>query len=185
MAGNYQTYMVDPLNALKDGLGPAVQKELQTLFQTIVAASKVFSSNTVIFTPTAASPAGHGLLVYFMPSKTSVVKHVPKTPALDLTNDGNTVYAAGASEVYVAKKDSALLARLALHELMHNRLKLGNDLHTQGGMAAQTIGPSTQLNATNIKTMAAVLDKSITQWTDGIALLNSGKNDMFSEYYQV
>ena len=182
---NYQTFMVDPLGALKPALGAAIQSELASLFKTVVAATKTFDGNTVVFTPGAANPTAHELLVYFMPSDKSVVKNVPNTPAVDLTDDGNTAFQAGASEVYVKSDNSALLARLAFHELMHNRLMIGNAMHDQGGMAAKTIGASTALSPANIKAMAAVLDKAITQWTQGIAILNNGKNDPMSEYYKI
>ncbi len=187
MAETYRTFMVDPLDALKPGLGTAIQAQLAVLFGVIVKSSKDFSDNQVIFTPYAASPVRHELLVYFMPAGKSVVKNVPslnKPP--DLNAGGTTVHLAGASEVYVRGDDPVGLAKLAFHELMHNRLKQSDDqLHPQGGLAAATITPSTQLNARNIKSMSDALKNPITQWTAGIGILNSGKSDPLSEYYKI
>jgi len=127
------------------------------------------------------------LLVYFMPSGKSVVKNVPNlNKPVDLNADGTTVHLAGASEVYVKSDDAVILAKLAFHELMHNRLKQSDDqLHPQGGLGGASITPATKLNDRNIKTMQAALNTPITQWTAGIGILNNGKIDPMSEYYQI
>jgi hypothetical protein len=187
MGGIYRTFMVDPLGALPAGLGNAIQSQLAVLFSPIVGYNNFFENNWVFFDPVAAAPMAHELLVYFMPPGKSVVKNAPSngTP-IDLSAEGNTAFGAGASEVYVKYTDAVLLAKLAFHELMHNRLKQGNSpLHNQQGLAGASISSTTQLNDRNIKSMAAVLRDPITQWTAGISILNNGKHDPLSEYYQV
>jgi len=186
MGGTYRTFMVDPLGALPPGLANQIQSQLAGLFSPIVGSNNFFENNWVYFSPSEAKPVAHELLVYFMPSGVSVVKHVPNTTRPpDMSADGNTAYGSGASEVYVKTTDAALLAKLAFHELMHNRLRQDNNqLHPQGGLAAASITPSSQLNDRNIRSMAAVLRNPIAQWTQGIGILNTGKVDPLSEYYR-
>jgi hypothetical protein len=187
MAGTYRTFMVDPLGALPAGLGNAIQSQLAVLFSPIIGFDNFFENNWVYFDPSAAAPMVYELLVYFMPAGKSIVKLAPNVQGtIDLTDDGNTAYGAGASEVYVKSNDAVLLAKLAFHELMHNRLKQSNpQLHPQGGLAGANITGTTKLTDTNIKSMAAVLRKPITQWIAGISILKNGKNDPMSEYYKV
>jgi len=103
----------------------------------------------------------------------------------NLSADGATAPNSGASEVYVKSSDPIFLAKLAFHELMHNRLKLGDaELHSQGGLASGNISSSTPLTAANIEAMARVIKDPIAQWTEGIDILTSGRFDLISEYYQ-
>jgi hypothetical protein len=184
MAGIYRTFMVDPLGALAPTLGNAIQSQLAGLFSPVVGFDRFFENNWVFFNPTGAAPMIHELLVYFMPAGQSIVKYAPHTGTIDLSVGGNTAFGAGASEVYVKGDDPVFLAKMAFHELMHNRLKLGDSqLHPQGGVAAERINAGTLLNDRNIKSMAAVLRVPITQFTAGIATLKRGKNDPMSEYY--
>ena len=187
MGGIYRTFMVDPLGALTPDLASKIQSQLAVLFSPVVGTNNFFENNWVFFNPTAAAPTAHELLVYFMPTGTSIVKKVPNlNQAPDVTIPGSTIYQAGASEVRVTSTDATLLAKLAFHELMHNRLRQSDQqLHPQGGLASATIYADTQLTTRNIKSMAAVLRNPITQWTQGIGILNSGKNDPLSEYYKV
>ena len=189
----YRTYMVDPLVALPPGLGNAIQSQLVLLFGSVI--SSVFGvtrpinyieNNWVFFNPTAAAPVKHELLVYFMPPRTSIVKHAPTSGPPDLSANGNTIYRAGASEVYVKSNGAVGLAKLAFHEFMHNRLKQSdNQLHPQGGLAGASITSSTRLNHHNKESMAAVLLDPIKQWTSGITILNNGMHDPMSEYYRI
>ena len=182
----YKTWMVDPLGALTPALAAAIKSQLEGLFKTIIDKDKFFTSNSVSFSAGSAAPTAHELLVYFMPSGKSVIKNVPGAKAPDLDAGGNTVYAAGASEVYARGDDAAGLARLAFHELMHNRLKQDDGtLHPQEGLGGKIISTGTQLNEKNISSMSKVLQEPITQWTAGIAILNNGKNDPMSEYLKL
>jgi hypothetical protein len=175
--------MVDPLGALSPTLAAAIQAQLTSLFSQCLGSS--FTDNTVVFNPNAATPTGPELLVYFMPSGLSIIKQIKALPP-DSTRQGATWPKSGASEVYVSGIDGALLGNLAFHELMHNRLQLGDDgLHPQGGIAAKSISGTTTLNAQNIKTMTAAIAAGATQWTAGIPILNNGKVDPMSEYYKI
>jgi hypothetical protein len=129
-------------------------------------------------------PVGHELLVYFMPPNVSVIKHVPRQLPPDLSAAGNTAFLSGASEVYVRSTSPKVLARLAFHELMHNRLRLNDRaLHPQGGLASAEINDSTEYTDANKRAMAAVINRPIKQWTEGITILTHGIKDPISEYY--
>src|SRR5262249_23516130 len=136
MGGIYRTFMVDPLGALTPDLASKIQSQLALLFSPIVGTNNFFENNWVFFNPTAAAPTAHELLVYFLPNGVSIVKKVPNmNQPVDLSIPGTTVHLAGASEVRVTTKDPVLLAKLAFHELMHNRLRQSDQqLHPQGGL---------------------------------------------------
>jgi hypothetical protein len=93
-------------------------------------------------------------------------------------HDGFTaLYSGGTSagsEVYDRfSNDAALIANLMFHEFMHNKLNLGNELHTRNGLGAATVGPNSQLTAENINEMASALDTKRPQWVDGLALISA------------
>jgi hypothetical protein len=184
MAGIYRTFIADPLGALSKELARSLQLQLANLFSPCT--SDYFESNRVYFASTTAKPVGHELLVYFMPANVSVIKNVPNmNGSPNLSADGATAPKSGASEVYVKSSDPIFLAKLAFHELMHNRLKLGDaELHPQGGLAAASISSSTPLTTANIEAMARVISDPIAQWTEGIDILTSGRFNPISEYYQ-
>ncbi len=178
----YRTFIADPLGTLNPALLTQVQSELAGLFAGCLGSA--YDSNTVVAADTSTMPSGAELLVYFVKSGQSVVKNVPLV--VDLTAMGSTAYQSGASEVRVTSSSAALLARLAFHELMHNRLKSTDAvLHPQGGLAAATVSDTTALSPANAAAMSAVIGTPIVQWTAGIAILTNGKNDPMSEYYSV
>jgi len=178
----YRTFIADPLGALNPALFTQVQSQLAALFAGCLGST--YDSNTVVAADTSTMPSGAELLVYFVKSGQSVVKNVPLV--VDLTAMGSTAYQSGASEVRVTSSSAALLARLAFHELMHNRLKASDaTLHPQGGLAAATVSDTTALSPANAAAMSAVIGTPIVQWTAGIAILTNGKNDPMSEYYSV
>ena len=178
----YRTFIADPLGTLNPALFTQVQTELAGLFAQCLG--KSYDSNTVVAADASNMPSGAELLVYFVKSGQSVVKNVPSV--VDVSVPGTTVYQSGASEVRFVSTSAAALARLAFHELMHNRLKASDAvLHPQGGLAGKTVDATTALTAANIAAMSAVISTPIVQWTAGIAILANGKNDPLSEYYSV
>ena len=190
MAAPYQIYVTDILGSLNASLLQTTQSELKLLFD------KVTDNNTnVILATGPISPAATELLVYFMPSGLSIIKKVPNLTAptlkgIDLNSDGNTVITASfcASEVYAKSGTNAkMLARLAFHECMHNKLKLAGDaLHnTQDGLGKAVINDTDQPSAKNIAAMKAALGQMVTQWADGIGILLNGQKDPLSEYYKI
>src|SRR5207245_10347457 len=136
--------MVDPLGALKGNLANAIQSQLALLFSAII--SNFYEGNWVYFTPDQASQMNSELLVYFMPAGQSIVQMLPGlNQTADFTGDGWTAWVGSlvASEVYVSQSDPVLLAKLAFHELMHNRFLQGNSMHSQqDGLGTSSIAAS-------------------------------------------
>jgi hypothetical protein len=182
MAAMYRTFIANLVGALPDMMAWQIQIYLADLFTPCVKGK--FDNNWVYFADPKHKPEKHELLVYFMPPYTSIIKHAPRAGAPDFTKDGNTVFGSGASEVYVNSTDPQALANLAFHELMHNRLKSGAAMHSQGGLASPIVYSNTQITTANINAMAKVISAPIKQWTHGITLLANGKRDPGSEYYK-
>jgi hypothetical protein len=171
--------------SLKPNIILDVNRILQGYFDKVVRAHDAirgkpkFGSARVqwlAFTPTVQP---HELLVYLLPLGSTMVKArsigVGSPPP---GHDGFTaLYAGGASagsEVYDRfSNDAALIANLMFHEFMHNKLNLGDALHTRNGLAAATVSPSSQLTTENINDMAAALDTKRPQWVEGLALISA------------
>lgn len=188
MASIYRTFMVDPLNAIPVRTAYVIQSQLAALFSPIVGVSGFYENNWVFFNPSQATPMDNEMLIYIMPQGVSIVKNLPGLKgSVDLSLNGNTVWVGNvrASEFYAVGPDPVLLAKLAFHELMHNRLKQGDEMHAdQDGLGAKVIGPDTQISSRNMRSMAQVLRRPCPQWTNGISILNSGKVDPLSPYYK-
>jgi hypothetical protein len=169
-------YLVDPLVAIGD---PAKYREinlaLQGHFDRVAARLNPRDAIRVAWIPAVPKPTNSDILIYFAPSEYSFVSEFAgrkHDPLLD-DGDGWTVIKPGnppsaASEVYIKTLDSQLLAALAFHEAMHNKLTQGNAMHGGDGMAAAVVAPSTQVSATNADRMAAAFRTPVRQWPDGV-----------------
>jgi hypothetical protein len=182
----YRTYIADILGALSpQDFAYRVQSQLAGLMS---ACTYDYENSWVYFADTSTKVLPTEALVYFVPPGLSIIKHSPNLPAgpIDLGLAGNTNPNSGASEVYVKWRDETLLAKLAFHELMHNRLQLGNAMHRDDGLrTGRDITPATPYTDQNKRDMAAALKKSVPQWVGGISILTNGKNDPLSEYHQI
>jgi hypothetical protein len=67
--------------------------------------------------------------------------------------------------------DAEVLARLAFHECMHNKLRLGNETHGRGGLASASVSADTQLTEQNVANMAAAMKTAVPQWPEGFGFL--------------
>lgn len=113
------------------------------------------------------------ILVYFLPFGKSVArKKYPQAPSPIAGHDGLT---AGqdprVSEVYVHTSDPDIIAKLTFHEIMHMKQRMGNEMHSQGGLASAMVTAQTILTSDNIKRMVAVLQRPVNQWTGGIKIM--------------
>jgi hypothetical protein len=184
MMGTYRIFIADLLEVLTAELARSLRLQLERLFAPCTAGR--FQHHAACFANRSVKPFGHEMLVYFMPPNLSIVKNVPNMiGSPNLGADGTTAPNAGASEVYVKSDHPLFLAKIAFHELMHNRLRLSNaELHGQGGLASASIQANTPLTPANIQSMAKVIADPITQWTEGIDILASGALDSSSEYHR-
>ncbi len=126
--------------------------------------------------PTKAQVKSHELLVYVLwdSSSSLIVKKHPKSK-VNLSNGGNTFWLGSStpriSEIYIETMIKfmdyhRLIAKLAFHELMHNKLEPFS-VHTDGGGGLATGGvitASTPLNDKNKEIMAKKLGKWVPQY---------------------
>jgi hypothetical protein len=191
----YHIYLVDPYKLLQpNGVSTSVAAQLKLLFDPIATDAK-FAGAMVDYGNGVVSPAHNELLVYVMPPGKSIVALSPGgTPQTDPTSDGYTNFRAGASEVYAKHLDHpVMLAKLAFHECMHNKLRLGqtsatgpDGLHSsQDGLGQESITESTPLTSRNSKAMTAALARPVPQWSDGIQQVLTGMNDPLSPFYSI
>jgi hypothetical protein len=176
-------FMVDPLVCIgKPELYVKISNTLQSYFDAVGKAMRPADKITVSWDQGTPAPAPQDLLVYFTSPEFSVVERFAGTPA-NLGADGWTFYKTGAdkrvtevaSEVYCRALDPDFLAKLAFHEIMHNKLAIGNELHKRNGLAQETVGPDTKLTPENSRDLGAAMRNAHPQWTGGIALLVTAK----------
>jgi hypothetical protein len=171
-------YLLDPLVTIGNPAQYAkITEKLQGHFNRVAALLTPPDSILVGFIPATPTPTTSDILIYFSPIEYSIVAAFAgrsRDPLLD-DGDGFTAFTRGtvpaaASEVYVKMFDSDLLAALAFHEAMHNKLTIDQALHSRDGMAQAVVGQNTQVSPTNARQMAAAFRNPVTQWPGGVAL---------------
>ncbi len=181
MAGVYNVYLKNlvPEDNMDWGEGDmyAVGLHIKQLFDEVCQNSNsTYSTSDYWWDPPKGTVKDTELLVYvlFDSSQSLIAKTRPKWK-IDLTKGGNTFFLGYStpriSEIYLNTMlkflDAHLLiAKLAFHELMHNKLEPFS-VHTSGGGGLATGGmitSSTPLNDTNKELMAKKLGKRIPQY---------------------
>jgi hypothetical protein len=178
----YNVYLADlPGKNMNIWYSP-IREVLQSYFDRVVKEAPAFSGARVQWTKTVPPVKPWELLVYFLKyrSDSLIVSRFKQKENLDNTNGFTKPVPAGVktttSEVYVAgwENDSRSLANLAFHELMHNKLQLGDYALHNGidgtGLAVETITPTSALSQRNVDIMAANLRDIVPQWTEGYTL---------------
>ena len=189
----YHIFMVDPYRILiPNNAWANLKTQLNLLFDPVIG-SAGFEGAVVKYSNGIVAPASNELLLYVMPRGKSIVALSPRARKQnDPTADGVTNFMVGASEIYVTNSDDPVQkAKLAFHELMHNKLQLGQTtehgpdaLHnSQDGLGMEIIKEKTQLTKKNILTMAKALAKPVPQWTAGIQIVLTGMHDPLSPFY--
>jgi len=159
------------ISHFEDGTRSTVQATLQDLFTRVCEGT----SYTAEVTWDRGTPGENELVAYFVTTREqSVIDRLGGTPSAHA--EGRTALTARGmvSEVYVSEAGpmAAMIAKCAFHELMHNKLDLRRhpavrDIHSHGGggLAAPSIGPSSELNSANIRLMRAALQVAVPQYT--------------------
>ena len=169
-------FLLDPLVTIGDPTKyRQINLALQAHFDKVAAQLNPQDKILVAFVPATPTPTTSDILIYFAPVEFSLVASFSgraRDPLLD-DGDGFTSIKPGnppsaASEVYAKTADSDLLAALAFHEAMHNKLTLGNEMHKRDGLAQAVVSPTTQVSATNAAEMAVAFRKSVAQWPQGV-----------------
>jgi hypothetical protein len=192
----YHIFLVDPYRILfPNNAWADIKTQLNLLFDPIVGYAGGFEGALAVYSNGIVTPAPNELLVYVMPPGKSVVAVSPRgRKQNDPTADGTTNFMVGASEIYATNiSKSVLKAKLAFHELMHNKLRLGQTtehgpdaLHTsQDGLGMETIDENTPLTKKNILTMAKALATPVPQWTAGIQIVLTGMHDPLSPFHSI
>jgi hypothetical protein len=158
-----------------EGDAYAVGTYLKSLFDEVCQHSgSAYSSSDFWWEPNAGDIADHELLVYLVPnSSSSIIRSL--FPGQGLGAGGTTYFNDNYSltEVYfdvgfnlADANPHRGLAVLCFHELMHNKLKRGNSLHTQGGggLARATVYSNYTLSAGNKNLMAPALSRKRPQY---------------------
>src|SRR5262249_16103972 len=141
-SGIYKVYIRDPHNAL--GCNGLVRVPLEERFQRVCEhEDSHYYSASVFWMRGDEEPAPHELIVYFLPSvEKSIIKKQVKGVFLKPGKAGRTIVKSSVvnniSEIYLdhpALINSLAIAKMAFHELMHNKLNKGDELHnsTEGG----------------------------------------------------
>lgn len=150
-----------------------IQTKLTTWFNQITNGTSYGTAAVSWVTSAPSSIGGHELLVYFVrDSMDSILVSMPGGGRG--TGDGFTTWSSNVtgSEVYVSNSRQ-YLAEMAFHELMHNKLHLGDAaLHAKNGLAHIPVTAGTVPSSSNISDMKNALSTSQPQWTGGWAAYN-------------
>lgn len=168
----YNIYLVDTMNRIgSDDRRDGVKATLQSYFDQIVKLAKIDGGAVVSFVAANPQPAPNELMVYFCSENWHVVSQLPGASAINIEAGGGlTVWnqsVTGSDVAADGKMEPIALANLAFHEMMHNKLHLGEELHQYGGLAAATIDSSMRPSQANIKAMAGALKNKRPQWVGG------------------
>jgi hypothetical protein len=169
-----RVFLVDITNRIGDDQRrTAVKAVLQSYFDKVAAKAKS-DKVSVLFVSDDPKPNDNDLIAYYSSSGWHVVSQMPGAPEVNTTEGGLTYYngkVTGSDVVANPDDDTTMVANLTFHELMHNKLNMGDSMHRQGGLARSPVDESTPLTNANIDAMAKVLTKDRKQWTGGFALL--------------
>ena len=129
--------------------------EISNLIVPCLKHQNYFDDVDVFFPQYKPNPLNTDLVVYYLANQDSV-GHVldARAAATVAEDDGQTSWSTGGngstlkfcSEVRVGStsKSSAVgLAKLTFHEFMHNKLQVGDTLHSRGGLAGTSVDENT------------------------------------------
>ncbi len=177
----YNVFLIDIMNRIgSDERRAAVQSMLQQYFDPIAKKANFKDGSAVQFVTNTPKPLDFELVAYYGSSAWHVVSQMPggKMPK-DAEGGGLTVWngKVTASDVSAdTTTDTRTLANLTFHELMHNKLHMGEEMHGLGGLAAGTVDSAMRPSEKNNSVMSAALRNKRPQWTDGVqAMLDRNK----------
>jgi len=166
----------------------AITRMVQGFFDRVSARLPASDRIQVLFPPGGFQATDLDIIVYFTPTDISVVANLTKESIDPLTKShwGWTASerpGAGASpptlrrasEVYPRMIDADVLAKLAFHEAMHNKLRQGQELHAGGGLASAGVGSDKSLTDINVAAMAAAMKTPVKQYPEGFEFLRQAR----------
>ena len=167
----YSVYLVDITNRIgSDDRRNEVKAVLQSYFDPIAKKAGVKDGARVSFVTVNPHPKDNELIAYYSTSGWHVVTEMPgaKIPADaegGLTHWNGKI--TGSDVVADADTETRTIANLTFHELMHNKLRMGDEMHRLGGLAASPVDSSMRPSARNAAAMSAALLNPGPQWTGG------------------
>jgi hypothetical protein len=137
-----------------------------------------FDDIGVYFPQYKCSPTNTDLVIYYLNTPDSVAFVLDGNADSTLGEDsGQTIWSTAeggvwkhCSELRVGagtKANPRALANLTFHEFLHNKLKIGDTMHSRGGLAGASVDENTQLTTQNAKDMGQALSKQRVQWMGG------------------
>ena len=149
-------FLVDITNRIgDDARRTSVKAVLQKYFDKVVAKAKS-DKVSVMFVSDNPQPADNELIAYYSTSGWHVVSQMPGAPEVKDTEGGltyNNGTVTGSDVVANPDDDTTMIANLTFHELMHNKLNMGDSMHRMGGLAKSPVDESTPLTNPNIEAM--------------------------------
>ena len=128
-------YLVD-LNGSVEWPAP-IRRRVEANFKRVVDANSKFSGVSVQWTSRVPKLADSDLICYFVDSHSDSVAREVGSGALGESGTTRGGHKETVSEVYLRghQDNPKGLGNVAFHELMHNVLQIGNDLHQKPGMS--------------------------------------------------
>lgn len=169
----FQVALVDRVHPAPDYFGPSTKNEVTfAIFDYLIQIGRA-SAQKFIPGPgwnyRAAHVQPHDVVVYFVLDRADSVarkKFGVEPPAG--AGGGFTYFNGGVTvcEVYVeGSMPAQRLANVAFHEVMHNKLGMGNEMHALGGVAASPTPERAILTAESIRRLSARLFRAVPQYT--------------------
>lgn len=163
------------------GLSATEEQSVQTILQGFFTTICSGTSHSAIVQWATAAPtnvSATDLICYFVPSRSeSAVIHAPGNSTTGSGHGFTFRSSTGScSEVYTSlcrgTGGANWFTELAFHELMHNKLDLGDTaLHSRDGLARLPVTGGASPSATNNSQMRAALTTARTQWFGGWAAI--------------
>lgn len=172
-ARTFQVALVDRVHPVPEYFGPSAKNEVTfTIFDHLMQVARATPGRFIPgpgWSYRAAHVQQHDAVVYFVLDRSqSVVRRMLGIEPPAGVGGGFTFFdgAVTLSEVYVeGSMPARRLANVAFHELMHNKLRMGNEMHTLGGVAASPTQERAILSAEGIRRLSVALFRTVPQYT--------------------
>jgi len=187
----YRIWICDPLYEVrKTGNQAKVAKKLNEWFDPIArAATPPFDGAQCVFPQYIVTPSNglkpHELLIYVVSAFSTVVKKMPGSSRVAFPNPATTrhlgVTVIGnptGSEIWMKMNSVDAIASLIFHEAMHNKLQVGNALHSRFNrcqLSCASIHWPTSPSPAESAAMSAALRNRVPQWTEGQRILRRAR----------
>ena len=179
----------DPLVSIgRTDVYMSISRMMQGFFDKVAQRMTPKDKIQVLFPAGGFQATDLDIIVYYTPMDFSVVsrlvnekvdplrvKHWGWTASERPSGSAGNAHLKRASEVYAKMIDAEVLAKLAFHEAMHNKLRQGAELHAGGGLASAGVGSDKSLSDDNIAAMAAAMRTPVKQWPEGFEVLRQAR----------